>query len=110
MINLSNIYVPLLIPAFLFMGFYIFQVVLFNPDKRYTKGKNWHSIVVFLCIQLGLFLPFLMPISTAVILNHKIANMVSDEEFIEDRNLFLTSGFYCQIHFSHSEYLIVVLF
>ncbi len=92
--DLSNIYVPLLIPAFLFMGFYIFQVVLFNPDKRYTKGKNWHSIVVFLCIQLGLFLPFLMPISTAVILNHKIANMVSDEEFIEDRNLFLTSGFY----------------
>ena len=92
--DLSNFYIPLLIPAFLFMGFYIFQVVLFNPDKRFTKGKSWHSIVVFLCMQLGLFLPFLMPISTAVVLNYKIANMVSDEEFVEDRNMYLTSGFY----------------
>ena len=72
--DLSNFYIPLLIPAFLFMGFYIFQVVLFNPDTRFTKGKSWHSIVVFLCMQLGLFLPFLMPISTAVVLNYKIAN------------------------------------
>ena len=92
--DLSNFYIPLLIPAFLFMGFYIFQVVLFNPDKRFTKGKSWHSIVVFLCMQLGLFLPFLMPISTAVVLYYKIANMVSDEEFVEDRNMYLTSGFY----------------
>lgn len=99
--DLSNFYIPLLIPAFLFMGFYIFQVVLFNPDKRFTKGKSWHSIVVFLCMQLGLFLPFLMPISTAVVLNYKIANMVSDEEFVEDRNMYLTSGFYM---YNNSDY------
>jgi len=92
--DISNYYIPLLIPAFLLMGFYVFQAVLFNPDKRYTRGKNWHSIVVFLCMQLGMFLPFLIPFSTAVILNVKIANIVSDEEFIKDRNSFLTCGFY----------------
>lgn len=92
--DILNFFFPLLIPAYLLMGYYLFQLVLFNVDKKFARNKSWYIIPIFLLTNLSLLSPFLIPVGMSVVLNHKISSVVTDEEFIEDRNHLLKACFF----------------
>ena len=93
--DIENIFFVLWVPAILMLGYFIFQICLFNVDRQHANGKSYRSWAVFPLIMISFCAPFLAPYSVAYLLNNNLANSVEDKTFIEDRDNLWKARFYC---------------
>lgn len=87
--------------AFVFMiltviltGYNIIQLVLLNVGKRNGTTKVTSVYITFAAYFFAVVAPFLLPFLSAMVLNYRIANLLTDNEVAEQRNIVLKAEYY----------------
>lgn len=65
----------LFIPAVLLLGFFIYNMSIYNPDKKQAHRFKYQEFFVLLIYFFTLSLPLLIPYPTSWVLNERIANI-----------------------------------
>lgn len=83
-----------LIPTIIFAGYLLIQLVLYNIEKRDIKTNITTSWLTFFLTYTSLVVPFLAPYTISFVLNHRTANMLSNEEVFTNRNHLAKAQYY----------------
>ncbi|MBL4577058.1 MAG: hypothetical protein JKX74_01220 [Flavobacteriales bacterium] len=70
----------LIIPTVIFMVFTVYHMALYNSDKSYGRKFLYQEFFVFFIYTLSFILPFVIPYSAQLMVDHRIADLVDDEE------------------------------
>lgn len=84
----------LFIPAVILMGFFIYNMSIYNPDKNSGYRFRYQEFFVLLIYYCTLSLPLLIPYPTSWVLNERIAN-IEDKIVLEKQAVSLELGAYC---------------
>jgi len=80
----GQIFVLFLIPAIAWFIYLLKQLSLFNVDKLHGIQSKYREFYVFIIYFITLALPMCIPLSTCLILDSRVRNVVSDNEFYKD--------------------------
>lgn len=86
--QLSEFFGLLFVPATIFWLYIIYNMALFNPDKSSGYRFRYREFFVFLIYFFNLSLPLLIAYPPSIVLNNRIANMVTDHELVANQNTY----------------------
>ncbi|HEY0976382.1 MAG TPA: hypothetical protein VGE21_02840 [Flavobacteriales bacterium] len=76
----------MLLPAFLYFACWVYQVVLFSPEKRSAPRNPFTEVGEFLIHLVSILLIMTIPYTLALTAVYRIAHTVGDREFTTDVN------------------------
>lgn len=83
----------LFIPAVILLGFLIYNMSIYNPDKKEAYRFKYQEFFVLLIYYSTLSLPLLIPYPASWVLNARIAN-IQDSEILEQQAVSFELGSY----------------
>jgi hypothetical protein len=79
-----QLYLTLFIPAFIWLVYMIYTMVLFNSEKSFGYRFKYQELFVFLIYLVTFSLPLLVPYSTVRVIDFRTGNLISDKKLMED--------------------------
>lgn len=83
----------LFIPATILLGFFIYNMSIYNPDKSAGYRFRYQEFFVFIIFFITLSLPLLIPYPTSWVLNERVAN-IKDVKALEKQAVSFELGSY----------------
>lgn len=73
-------------PTVVYAAFWVYKVVLFTPERRFGIRKPFAEVGELGVHFISLLLIMTIPYNLAITVTYRIANLMSDAEFVEDVN------------------------
>lgn len=80
----GQMFALLMIPAIAWLVYLFRQLSLFNIDKLHGKQARYREFFVLIIYFITMALPFCIPISTVVVLDARVRNSITNEDFAKD--------------------------
>ncbi len=82
----DTLFIILFIPATAFAIYIVYNMSLFNTDKSAAYRFKYQGVFLFLIYFFSFCLPLVIPYSAGLVLNARVANLVEDHQFEQDKD------------------------